>query len=923
MSSAKKTTFLIGVVTLMATTVFGTFESRGAPKSANKNPLVKTVPAKQAAPTETTSTVIEYDDETPDDPDQASGRPIERLFKNPIFASGISSGADAINQSIETLMESIFYNLMDNKLKWPLTDTANMTLGFTRDVFSARSGAYVIVDRFGLGPEYNRELYRYNGIPINLGANQSTDVYDIYLRTDPMRVLDNKNLPWWRTAINNWFGALPLLEAILPPSFNANELYDPLKRLEAPFNFPLSIPAVESMDIGTIKSYAISGGINIGAEIADGIHGLKDQMMTGPTALDMKLPYTVFRTGEYRVNILKKDTATVWVGVSDTSRLGHRFESKLGKTYYLLSKTIPLWRGMPAHVFPIDFAYEEGVSDIFSRVYAFNLRNDEAKTAFIEAVHGNFAAAQISALRAKEDGFDTGVKFFHDKNEKRFDRGFGTGHSAFIINKKTKRMHSDAEIEITDNTGRFHILEAKEDHDVARWNMLTGRSEQNITLQAELKVRKVVEKETDNNELKSRFEFIAEDNTVDVGFSLAITDKFVETEELADYLSDLSRFTKLEMTGLPQFATREPDLLAERRRAAVFQTDMSRNHLLHVTPTHLGRFEGYASVRLTHAQMQTVASLPRQVLWLAFCSSFKITDEETCLSWEQSLWRRNLYRSSGLLLMPLRLLDLRWHTADAVNEIEDAVAALKDFEKSTTPEEKQIALRRFFATEYPLERVEALLAVSDLKQVPRQVELETQSKGNAPEAVRKKFAQMNGHRFRGERSFPPPARYDSTKDVESKFDPANLTFFGIKPRVKKISLYKEPVARSPKLREATSLTPVLVTKTSVSRLSSSQNIRVYVRLEQAGRVQLAKLKLIEDVVEIPVTNELNTPIADRNNFIVKLSGPQSVIANVISEEAIASGGEFKLTLAVSTNGLLWSDEKHLEFRIEDGKLLAR
>jgi hypothetical protein len=48
-----------------------------------------------------------------------------------------------------------------------------------------------------------------------------------------------------------------------------------------------------------------------------------------------------------------------------------------------------------------------------------------------------------------------------------------------------------------------------------------------------------------------------------------------------------------------------------------------------------------------------------------------------------------------------------------------------------------------------------------------------------------------------------------------------------------------------------------------------------------------------------------------------------VIANVISEEAIASGGEFKLTLAVSTNGLLWSDEKHLEFRIEDGKLLAR
>jgi hypothetical protein len=220
-------------------------EASAAPKASARTPLVKPITSKPQAPTaaETTSTIIEYDDSTPDESDITSVRPIERLFKNPIFASGISSGADAINQSIETLMESLFYNLMDNKLKWPLTDSANINLGFTRDVFNARSGAYVVVDRFGIGPDYSRELYRYNGIPVTLGANQSTDVYDIYLRNDPMRVIDNKNLPWWRIATNNWFGALPLLEAILPPSFNPNEMYDPLKRLESPFTFPLSIPS--------------------------------------------------------------------------------------------------------------------------------------------------------------------------------------------------------------------------------------------------------------------------------------------------------------------------------------------------------------------------------------------------------------------------------------------------------------------------------------------------------------------------------------------------------------------------------------------------------------------------------------------------------------------------------------------------------
>jgi hypothetical protein len=677
------------------------------------------------------------------------------------------------------------------------------------------------------------------------------------------------------------------------------------------------------MDVGTIKSYSVSGGVNIGTEISEGIHGIKDQMMTGPTALEMKLPLTVFRTGEYRINVLKKDANTMWVGLADSNRLGQRIESKLGKTYYLLSKTIPLWRGMPAHVFPIDFAYEEGVGDIFSKVYSFDLRNDEARTAFIEAVHGNFAAAQISALRAKEDGFDTGVRFFYDKTEKRFDRAFATGHSAFIINKKTKRVHSDAEIEITDSSGRFHILEAKEDHDVSWWNMLTGRSEQNISLQAELKVRKVVEKETENNQLKSRYEFVAEDNAVDVAFSLSINDKFVETEELAAYLDELSRFTKLEMKGLPEFSIREPDLLATRRKRVVFQTDNNANHVLHVTPTHLGRFEGYGSVRMTHAQITAVAALPRQVLWLAFCHTFKVDDDDKCLTWEKSLWWRNLSRLGGILLQPLRLVDYRWSVADAVGEIEDAVTALKTFDKEKSPDEKQAALRSLFATEYPIERVEALLSLSDLPQIPRLIELETQPKGNAPEDVRKKFGQINGHRLRSEKPFPPPARYDSTKEIESKFDPTNLTFTGIKPRVRKISLYKEPAARSSKLREQQSSIPVLITKIAVSRVSAKQNMRVYVKLEQAGRVQLAKFKLIEDVVEIPIPEELSSSTPDRANFMVKLSGPQSVLANVLSEESISSGGDFKLTLAVSSNGLSWSDERNLEFRIEDGKLLAR
>ena len=899
-------------------------------QSSGQSSSVRELEVPQEKPAENTHTIIEINDTATDEVDAPSNRPIDRIFRNPVLASGLSSGADAINKSIDSLMQSLFYSLVDNKLKWPLTGSANINLGLTREIYTARSGAYVVVDRFGIGPEYSKELYRYNNIPVTLGAYQSTDVYDIYLRTDPMRITDNKKLPWWRVAVNNWFGVLPLLEAVLPPSFNANEMYDPLNRLEAPFTFPLSVESAGTMDIGSIKSYSISGGVNLGVEIAQGIHGMKDQITTGASAIDAKLPYTVFRTGEYRINVLKKDANTLWIGLMDSNRLGHKVETKLGKTFYLLSKTIPLWRGMPAPIFPLDFGIEEAIGDIFGRVYSFDLRNDEAKTAYLEAVHGNFAPAQISWLRSREDNIDTGVSFFYKKNERRFETTIGTGHNIFVTNKHSQRTHSDAEIEITDASGKYHILEAKEDRDSKHWDMLTGGSEENITLQADLIVRKVLEKEQSGENLTGRFEFLAEGNPIDITFSLSINDKFVETEDLADYLDLLSRFAQLKVDGLPKIETRDKDHLQKRRRQVFLTNDQSNTHHLHVTPTHLGRFEGYAAARMTHDQLLAVAALPRAALWKGFCDGFKVDRLEKCMLWEKSLFWRNLYRSASIISLPMRLVDFRWTEADAVDEIENSVAALKRFQREQTPEGKQSALRALFSTDYPVERVESILELAELGQIPRSIELEAQPKGNAPDDVKNRFRKYDGHRFTSDTPFPPPARYDGTKDAESKFDPANLTFVGNKPRLKKISLFTENHFDSISLQrknrsdaDTTNLVPILVTRLSASKLGGADRVNVYVKLEQTGRVQLAKLKLIEDVIEVPIPEDFSISAPDRANFMIKLSGPQSVLANVISEESLLLGGEYKLSLAISGAGRLWSDEKSLEFRVENGQLMAR
>jgi hypothetical protein len=322
-----------------------------------------------------------------------------------------------------------------------------------------------------------------------------------------------------------------------------------------------------------------------------------------------------------------------------------------------------------------------------------------------------------------------------------------------------------------------------------------------------------------------------------------------------------------------------------------------------------------------------VANLPRIELWKMFCKSFSISDEGLCLTWENSLLWRNLYRLNGLLTKPLRLIDYRVRFADAVDEIENAVSALRDFAATQTPLEKQAALRRLFSTEYPLEVVEALLMLSNLQDIPRSCEIQTKPKGNASREVKDRFKLMDGHRFTSERGFPPPARYDSTKETERKFDPANLAFSGTKPRVKKITLFKEPgitPSGDSTGQKSNAAAPVLSTKIAVSKISGKSHLNVYVKLEQAGRLQLAKLKLIEDVIDVPVAPDgLSASALDRANFVIKLSGPGSLLTNVMSEESLASGGEFRLTLAISANGLIWSDEKSLEFRIEGGELKAR
>jgi len=100
-------------------------------------------------------------------------------------------------------------------------------------------------------------------------------------------------------------------------------------------------------------------------------------------------------------------------------------------------------------------------------------------------------------------------------------------------------------------------------------------------------------------------------------------------------------------------------------------------------------------------------------------------------------------------------------------------------------------------------------------------------------------------------------------------------------------------------------------------------LKVYVRVEQAGRIKVGKLELAEDVLELnwQLPNSKDPTDQSRANLEFFLTGPLSPISNFLFDRAINLGDDLLVVIAVSSDGKIWSDERVIEFKIEDGLLL--
>ena len=826
---------------------------------------------------------------------------VERIFKNPAVVSGLANSADSINRSIESLMDALFYSILDNEIYFDLTKDSQFGWQLKRDLFSTNRDSYVIVERFKTGPRMYANLTAINQVPLDFSANSSINVLHIYLRNDGIRLTENESAPWWRKTINNWFGLLPLLTRILPPSFNRNELYDPIKLVSTPFIFPFSITTFKNMPVGTIRSYSLDTDVRIPIDLLKKALISPEAHALGLDDSESVFPFSVFKTGEHRINILKKKDNIAWIGLSNTQKLGHSLNFLSGQSYAIFAKLSPLWSGIPAPIFPINIEFENADIHKNDLLFEFDLSNPKAMTSYLDATRGDFTTAYEKYRNHIDLGVNNGVQFHFRRITKGIEKKNISNQGLYILRNSLDRRHFESEIEIEDENGIFYILESILESSSKNWDVLVGSEEKIISGKASIRVVK-----KDNNHVKTdqKYKFMIDGHEhTDLVFSLNIDDRYVDTHEFnraIKLIEDIFSIN-LNISPLPIYIQEHQKL----REAKLIFEDPT-NDIVHLTvpPTHLGRFSASASVRFDQSTLTKIAQLPKREIAEKLLHSYGLMKDHWLYP-NDLLEPSALIKSPSWLVYPLKLFNINFEETEAVGEVQEILSALEQLRKAPFPLKMLHSFSYLMDTSYPEKLIKGLINLADPQaKLQRNVHLFTKPKG--PESpARTAFQKLNGFAFRAHSS-PKKKRYRITRDKLLAFIPNELKQSGTKPSITKIQISNQ--------RAPGQTNKHLFIKIKTKGLALNTPAKIFVKLEQEGELNVGRFLLTEKVFSIE-RSQIDT-------YQFYLTGPNSPLNDdFLLPNILNLFSSLRLTLGISSDGLLWSSYQTASFKLDVGKLL--
>lgn len=864
---------------------------------------------------------------------------IERLFRHPTVVQGLSSSAKAIDQSVENLMESLFYRLMDQSFSFQHDDYPNFrfNVGVERKVYSTQIGKYVVIDKIGLGPEFGKEISRFHSIPINLGVNGKVEIYDIYHRTDGERIAEQDELPLWRSLINNWFYALPLLTSILPPSFNPNEMYDPLRMVKLPFIFPTSLKTFEAMPEGTIRSYLLSGGISFGVDFATLLDAKSKEILAKSQDLMGRLPYGIFQEGTYRINVLKKSENVAWVGYQKVDRKGHQIGAGIGRKLFVLAGTFPYFnfKGVPIDIFPIDFALSQALVDQFDQLYGYDLTKQKAQEAYLEAVRGNFVLSHQLAQKGSKNEVDTGVYFHFTKERDAVEAGLKNEQKLYVWRQARNETRSKGEVEVVDANGKYYVLEAFQEVDDEIEDMLVGKEDFSYKNQVEIKVDRAP---NGNSQEKSfTYTYTIGDNPILFTAFFDIHDNYTNSEEYEQYVYLLRRFSGLKLSKLPAFTIRDERDLKESMRERFFVGPTEEQLVLHPLPTVLGKFSAQAAISFSSKIIEKIVKTSTDDKWNAFAKAFGIpTKRWTAVGRDSAYFTISWFKA--FFAYPLRFFNLRLPSLDAIKEAHDGIRNLELLKTASNPMQKLEGFYKLFDTDHPLYLARALIILAGYQEIPRRVSIYTSPHARLSDDVKAKFRGLNNKTYTSKAEFPPLDRYRVINQKLEAFYAPKVDEKGKKPIIEKVIVDTKKVEgaeASPKSKTKKGLQENIQENIGsffgmlekqknhiyltlkVRNATPAKPAKIYIRFETSGAMKLGKLVLAEEVFNLSPTKS-----EDEKNevqfFEFFLTGPKSPLESYVFDKALGLGGEFQVTIMVSRAGKVWSDERIFKFQMKDG-----
>lgn len=812
---------------------------------------------------------------------------INQIFDNPFFNEALNAGSQVANNAFDSLLQAVFYNLLNNKFSQKISNNLTFNEALTRKIFSTGEGKYVIADRINLGPSYLKTYPNiFKKIPVSLFGNIGVDLLSIYLRSDPQRIIESESLPKWRYFFNIWFGIIPFLEMILPPAFDANNLYDPLREIESGFSFPVNVESFKKMELGTIQSYAYQGSVALPINI-DGYTPPYIVDILNKLKLLFTVPYTLFVQGEYRINVLKRSKNIAWVGLTKFKKGGHSLAGFVGNTIYLLTNSVGKlpWKGVPLNFSPIDLNAVESLVDKLDIIYEFDLSKKSSHEAYISAISGDFSFGNRNSLpdgvlfHFSQDGLSTETEISNSKN--------------FLLIFKTLQnsQNTKAEIKVNDPIGQFFVLETTNTTQDSNFNIFTGEQSVTLSNEIELNVDKMPKKNGNPNDLSS-FEYIFYPEMTPFQFivKLQIKDRYANSTTFNRYIDLLRKTIQLPLHEIPQIPEISEKKLARSLQKSFFTSPNDGSFNTHPGQTNVGKFSANGFIVFDADNLSDFLSKDLSTIKDAFYLSYQKNQTE--------LFSNNMEYFRSYAAYPLRIFNYKSRSIDAYKEIQYALKTISKIKNETSPVKIWEMFYSLLKTDYPYELVSTLYLLSKIHKIPRKVSLYISPSSELDDPLRKTLEGFNNKTFSSDAKFPPQERYRTAKNKLSAYIPTSLEKYQPSLKISNLSIFKNflRIHIKGKMEEKIRL---FITIHTVKRLKLIEETIGKKLLE----AEVSRIETEESLFEIPLIQ--NT----------KLLGLKEL--NEIDEDE-------KLVIAISTSSTsrpFWSENGQITLEHRNGRLL--